>query len=223
MQSMSHQTFSLSLVQLGRLRGRDLPCLPASSPEDVCGEMLWELLSIQSTCQTLSEPLPRARPFVGHRGCGWRFPLYKDQLHGLGPGVVTWLGLTLPTQVTVSPCCLTHGGSKATFRFETASSPSCWPTHWGGVGSPSWYLRGAGREEWGLREGLPGRNTQGPPPQVACVSPSAQCLPETLSTLRYASRAQRVTTQPQAPKVNGGRHRQRDGRDDGWGQAVVGT
>ncbi|XP_036915012.1 kinesin-like protein KIF12 isoform X2 [Sturnira hondurensis] len=35
---------------------------------------------------------------------------------------------------------------------------------------------------------------------VACVSPSAQCLPETLSTLRYASRAQRVTTQPQAPK-----------------------
>lgn len=42
------------------------------------------------------------------------------------------------------------------------------------------------------------------PPQVACVSPSAQCLPETLSTLRYASRAQRVTTRPQAPKVNGG-------------------
>ncbi|XP_059958351.1 kinesin-like protein KIF12 [Mesoplodon densirostris] len=35
---------------------------------------------------------------------------------------------------------------------------------------------------------------------VACVSPSAQCLPETLSTLRYASRAQRITTQPQAPK-----------------------
>ncbi|XP_072583669.1 kinesin-like protein KIF12 isoform X4 [Vulpes vulpes] len=35
---------------------------------------------------------------------------------------------------------------------------------------------------------------------VACVSPSAQCLPETLSTLRYASRAQRVTTRPQAPK-----------------------
>ncbi|KAF3821146.1 hypothetical protein GH733_011299 [Mirounga leonina] len=28
----------------------------------------------------------------------------------------------------------------------------------------------------------------------------AQCLPETLSTLRYASRAQRVTTRPQAPK-----------------------
>lgn len=48
-------------------------------------------------------------------------------------------------------------------------------------------------------------------PQVACVSPSAQCLPETLSTLRYASRAQRVTTRPQAPKVNGGRHRQRLG------------
>ncbi|XP_039096858.1 kinesin-like protein KIF12 [Hyaena hyaena] len=35
---------------------------------------------------------------------------------------------------------------------------------------------------------------------VACVSPSAQCLPETLSTLRYARRAQRVTTRPQAPK-----------------------
>ncbi|XP_049567052.1 kinesin-like protein KIF12 isoform X2 [Orcinus orca] len=35
---------------------------------------------------------------------------------------------------------------------------------------------------------------------VACVSPSAQCLPETLSTLRYASRAQRITTWPQAPK-----------------------
>ncbi|XP_020821437.1 kinesin-like protein KIF12 isoform X2 [Phascolarctos cinereus] len=29
---------------------------------------------------------------------------------------------------------------------------------------------------------------------VACVSPSAQSLPETLNTLRYASRAQRVTT-----------------------------
>ncbi|XP_053060723.1 kinesin-like protein KIF12 isoform X13 [Acinonyx jubatus] len=40
----------------------------------------------------------------------------------------------------------------------------------------------------------------GSPPQVACVSPSVQCLPETLSTLRYASRAQRVTTRPQAPK-----------------------
>lgn len=37
---------------------------------------------------------------------------------------------------------------------------------------------------------------------VACVSPSAQCLPETLSTLRYASRAQRVTTRPQAPKAS---------------------
>uniref|UniRef100_A0A673UNS5 Kinesin-like protein n=1 Tax=Suricata suricatta TaxID=37032 RepID=A0A673UNS5_SURSU len=35
---------------------------------------------------------------------------------------------------------------------------------------------------------------------VACVSPSAQCLPETLSTLRYARRAQRVTTRPQAPQ-----------------------
>ncbi|CAO2587814.1 Kinesin-like protein KIF12 [Lemmus lemmus] len=38
---------------------------------------------------------------------------------------------------------------------------------------------------------------------VACVSPSAQCLPETLSTLRYASRAQRVTTRPQGPKSPG--------------------
>nr|XP_030715029.1 kinesin-like protein KIF12 [Globicephala melas] len=43
----------------------------------------------------------------------------------------------------------------------------------------------------------------GCPPQVACVSPSAQCLPETLSTLRYASRAQRITTRPQAPKSPG--------------------
>lgn len=38
---------------------------------------------------------------------------------------------------------------------------------------------------------------------VACVSPSAQSLPETLSTLRYASRAQRVTTRPQGPKPPG--------------------
>ncbi|XP_049977795.1 kinesin-like protein KIF12 isoform X3 [Alexandromys fortis] len=38
---------------------------------------------------------------------------------------------------------------------------------------------------------------------VACVSPSAQCLPETLSTLRYASRAQRVTTRPQGSKSPG--------------------
>ncbi|XP_029396227.1 kinesin-like protein KIF12 isoform X2 [Mus pahari] len=38
---------------------------------------------------------------------------------------------------------------------------------------------------------------------VACVSPSAQCLPETLSTLRYASRAQRITTRPQGPKSPG--------------------
>ncbi|XP_019065371.1 kinesin-like protein KIF12 isoform X2 [Fukomys damarensis] len=48
-----------------------------------------------------------------------------------------------------------------------------------------------------LRATLP---RSGCPPQVACVSPSARCLPETLSTLRYASRAQRVTTRPQAPK-----------------------
>ncbi|XP_048195963.1 kinesin-like protein KIF12 isoform X2 [Perognathus longimembris pacificus] len=43
---------------------------------------------------------------------------------------------------------------------------------------------------------------------VACVSPSAQCLPETLSTLRYASRAQRVTTRPQGPKSSGKKHSQ---------------
>ncbi|XP_007934952.1 kinesin-like protein KIF12 [Orycteropus afer afer] len=44
---------------------------------------------------------------------------------------------------------------------------------------------------------------------VACVSPSAQCLPETLNTLRYASRAQRVTTRPQAPKTPAARQPQR--------------
>ncbi|XP_069911917.1 kinesin-like protein KIF12 isoform X1 [Oryctolagus cuniculus] len=44
---------------------------------------------------------------------------------------------------------------------------------------------------------------------VACVSPSAQCLPETLSTLRYASRAQRVTTRPQAPKSPAAKQPQR--------------
>ncbi|KAM9206382.1 kinesin-like protein KIF12 isoform 2-T2 [Dugong dugon] len=43
---------------------------------------------------------------------------------------------------------------------------------------------------------------------VACVSPSAQCLPETLNTLRYASRAQRVTTRPQAPKIPAARQPQ---------------
>ncbi|NWT02361.1 KIF12 protein, partial [Mionectes macconnelli] len=31
---------------------------------------------------------------------------------------------------------------------------------------------------------------------VACISPSSRCLSETLSTLHYASRAQRVTTRP---------------------------
>ncbi|XP_039767681.1 kinesin-like protein KIF12 isoform X1 [Ornithorhynchus anatinus] len=36
---------------------------------------------------------------------------------------------------------------------------------------------------------------------VACVSPSASCLPETLNTLRYASRAQRVHTRPLARVV----------------------
>ncbi|XP_038601258.1 kinesin-like protein KIF12 isoform X3 [Tachyglossus aculeatus] len=39
------------------------------------------------------------------------------------------------------------------------------------------------------------------PLQVACVSPSASCLPETLNTLRYASRAQRVHTRPLAMVV----------------------
>ncbi|XP_017504229.2 kinesin-like protein KIF12 isoform X4 [Manis javanica] len=52
---------------------------------------------------------------------------------------------------------------------------------------------------------------------VACVSPSAQCLPETLSTLRYASRAQRVTTRPQAPKVHGRRHKQKHRQGRWWG------
>ncbi|NXR07149.1 KIF12 protein, partial [Semnornis frantzii] len=31
---------------------------------------------------------------------------------------------------------------------------------------------------------------------IACISPSSRCLSETLSTLHYASRAQRVTTRP---------------------------
>lgn len=58
------------------------------------------------------------------------------------PVIVTLLCSTLPTQVTVSPCCWTHIGNRATSPFGTASSPSCWRTHWGGVGSPSWYLMG---------------------------------------------------------------------------------
>ncbi|XP_025070398.1 kinesin-like protein KIF12 isoform X2 [Alligator sinensis] len=37
---------------------------------------------------------------------------------------------------------------------------------------------------------------------VACVSPSSRCLPETLSTLRYASRARRVTSRPVATRVS---------------------
>ncbi|XP_006865790.1 PREDICTED: kinesin-like protein KIF12 [Chrysochloris asiatica] len=44
---------------------------------------------------------------------------------------------------------------------------------------------------------------------VACVSPSAQCLPETLNTLRYANRAQRVTTRPQVPKSPAAKQPQR--------------
>ncbi|KAF5917667.1 hypothetical protein HPG69_013503 [Diceros bicornis minor] len=87
----------------------------------------------------------------------------------------------------------------------------------GGRGVTLMVPEGGGREGCVLREGLPEGNTQGRSSQVACVSPSAQCLPETLSTLRYASRAQRVTTRPQAPKVAGGRHRQRDGLADGGG------
>ncbi|XP_016158399.1 PREDICTED: kinesin-like protein KIF12 [Ficedula albicollis] len=37
---------------------------------------------------------------------------------------------------------------------------------------------------------------------VACISPSSRCLSETLSTLHYASRAQRVTTRPLANRVS---------------------
>ncbi|XP_010180313.1 PREDICTED: kinesin-like protein KIF12, partial [Mesitornis unicolor] len=37
---------------------------------------------------------------------------------------------------------------------------------------------------------------------VACISPSSRCLSETLSTLRYASRARRVTTRPLANRVS---------------------
>ncbi|XP_019366819.1 PREDICTED: kinesin-like protein KIF12 isoform X6 [Gavialis gangeticus] len=37
---------------------------------------------------------------------------------------------------------------------------------------------------------------------VACVSPSSRCLPETLSTLRYASRALRVPSRPVATRVS---------------------
>ncbi|XP_053941164.1 kinesin-like protein KIF12 isoform X2 [Cuculus canorus] len=37
---------------------------------------------------------------------------------------------------------------------------------------------------------------------VACVSPSSRCLPETLSTLHYASRARRVTTKPMANRMS---------------------
>ncbi|KFO75676.1 Kinesin-like KIF12, partial [Cuculus canorus] len=37
---------------------------------------------------------------------------------------------------------------------------------------------------------------------VACISPSSRCLPETLSTLHYASRARRVTTKPMANRMS---------------------
>ncbi|KAM6403026.1 kinesin-like protein KIF12 [Rhynochetos jubatus] len=37
---------------------------------------------------------------------------------------------------------------------------------------------------------------------VACISPSSRCLSETLSTLRYASRARRVTARPLANRVS---------------------
>lgn len=217
-------------MQLGKRRPskgkKRRTCLPTSTPEGLpqprAEKMCRERLFIQPTCQTFPEPLLSARPCVGHWGVGAGPCSAQTSCVALGKGY-NLAGPSLPTQATASPCCWTRGGSKATSPFETASSRSCWRTHWGGAGSPSWYLRGAGREEWGLREGLPERNTQGHPPQVACVSPSAQCLPETLSTLRYASRAQRVTTRPQAPKVNRGRHRPRGGGGDGWGQAAVGT
>ncbi|CAM4574096.1 unnamed protein product, partial [Lepidochelys olivacea] len=37
---------------------------------------------------------------------------------------------------------------------------------------------------------------------VACISPSSRCLPETLHTLRFASRAKKVTTKPVAHRVS---------------------
>ncbi|XP_074976987.1 kinesin-like protein KIF12 isoform X3 [Caretta caretta] len=37
---------------------------------------------------------------------------------------------------------------------------------------------------------------------VACISPSSRCLPETLHTLRFASRAKKVTTKPVAQRVS---------------------
>ncbi|CAM5164328.1 unnamed protein product [Eretmochelys imbricata] len=37
---------------------------------------------------------------------------------------------------------------------------------------------------------------------VACISPSSRCLPETLRTLRFASRAKKVTTKPVAHRVS---------------------
>lgn len=137
----------------------------------------------------------------------------------------SWVALDMegdhafPTQVTASRCCWTHSGSRATSPSGTANSPSCWRIHWGVMGSPSWYPREAGREGWVLRKGSQRGALRGSPPQVACVSPSAQCLPETLSTLRYASRAQRVTTRPQAPRVSGQSHRQ----SGGTGGEVVGA
>ncbi|XP_044850207.1 kinesin-like protein KIF12 isoform X6 [Mauremys mutica] len=38
--------------------------------------------------------------------------------------------------------------------------------------------------------------------QVACVSPSSRCLPETLRTLRFAGRAKKVTTKPVAHRIS---------------------
>ncbi|XP_005382709.1 PREDICTED: kinesin-like protein KIF12 isoform X9 [Chinchilla lanigera] len=70
----------------------------------------------------------------------------------------------------------------------------------GGRGVTLMVPEGCCREGIVPRKGLLKGALRGCPSQVACVSPSAQCLPETLSTLRYASRAQRVTTRPQAPK-----------------------
>lgn len=70
----------------------------------------------------------------------------------------------------------------------------------GGRGVTLMVPEGGWQGGLGLEGGAPREKHSRHPPQVACVSPSAQCLPETLSTLRYASRAQRVTTRPQAPK-----------------------
>lgn len=146
MQSTSPQTLSLSSrswESRGPARGRrDRPVSPpAPLPLPRAEEMSGELLFIQPLCQTFPEPLLRARPCVGHWGVGGGPCSPQTSCVALGKGY-NLAGPSLPTQATASPCCWTHGGSKATSPFETASSRSCWRTHWGAAGSPSWYLRG---------------------------------------------------------------------------------